>query len=102
MERYNLIDGLGMTKSEHGDWVRYSEVVNDPAHIPSMQINELCRKLESLGTSIEKGRIEAKHKTWSAMTMACYCKLEKNLCDYHPGKDVNCDYNICPFLKGLQ
>ena len=100
MKRYDLTPHGKLEEKEHGDWVRWAEVVNDKDHIPSMQINELARRLESLETSIEKGRIETKKLVWEKMKIRCE--------DYERGfffctvTNDDCSYNNCPLLKGIK
>ena len=100
MKRYTLKihcspDLVEITEDINGKWVDYSEVVNDPGHIPSMQVNELCRKLESLQTSIEKGHMEAGRRVWEAMRGECGAFAD-DICylEHH-----SCEYNNCPLLE---
>lgn len=104
MKRYNMIKPMGLCESEHGEWVRYSDIVNDPGHIPSMQINELARRLESLETSIEKGQIESNKLVFDKFKYHCYHHTTQGTggnCIMN-GCNQECAYNNCPLLKGLQ
>ena len=91
-----MIKPSGLCENEHGDWVRYADVINDPSHIPSMQINELCRKLSGLEEAIERGHVEAGKRVWALMCKQCYwyrggtCKRN----DYN-----KCEYGNCPIME---
>ena len=102
MKRYIFYDTAAV-EDVNGKWVRYSDIVNDPGHIPSMQIIELARRLESLETSIEKGQIESNKKVWLWMSGQCRWNNMDCKCFFNNQDSMNneCSYNNCPILKGI-